>query len=199
MPDDNFCQKTRRGSGMKKLKKPLMIAVPLFLVLTAIAAFILFIGSCPAKTIFDNTENFGPFDLRLSYTPDNLMTVISHYGGDRRADYNQYFTFDFILTGCGFFFMFLTPQLINTFSSKHYLLFRSSVFSAVFSAFFNVVENILLIRIVDTSPAFTDSDANLASGCTTLKWIFIGIWIVSTILFAITTTITVMKNRKSSE
>ena len=60
MPDDNFCQKTRRGSGMKKLKKPLMIAVPLFLVLTAIAAFILFIGSCPAKTIFDNTENFGP-------------------------------------------------------------------------------------------------------------------------------------------
>ena len=184
---------------MKKLKKPLMVVVPIFLVLTAVAAYLLFVGDSPTKTIFDNTENFGPFDLRLSYTPDNLMTIISHYNGDRRADFNKYFTFDFILTGCGFFLMFLTPQLINTFSSKHYLLFRSSVFSSVFSTFFNVLENILLIRIVDSSPAFTDGDANLASGCTTLKWIFVGIWIAATVLFAITTAITVLRKRKASK
>lgn len=182
---------------MKKFRKILFIALPVFLVLTAVSAYLLFLGDSATKLIYSNTENFGPFDVRFSYTPDNIMTILSHYKGERSEDYTRYFTYDFIFAGCSFFFMLLTPLLINTFSSKHYLFFRASVFSSVFSAFFNILENILLMRIISSFPAFTDSDANLASGCTMLKWIFIGIWIFSTVLFVGLTTLTVIKQKRS--
>lgn len=181
---------------MKKFKKVFYVLVPVFLVLTLGAGYFLFLSDGGAKMIYANTGGFGPFDLKTSYTPDNLMTIISHYNGDREADYSAYFLLDYIFLGCSFFFMLSVPLLINTFSSKHYLLFRSSVFSAVFTGIFNLVENILLMKIVSGFPGFTDGDANFSSGCTTLKWIFVAIWLFSTFFFAIFTAITAAKKRK---
>lgn len=186
---------------MKKFRKVFYVLVPVFLVLSLGAGYLLFLGDGGAKMITANTGGFGPFDMKTSYTPDNLMTVISHYNGDRDADYSSYFLLDYVFLGCSFVFMLTLPLLFNTISSKHYLLFRSSVFSAVFAGVFNVTENILLMRIVSSFPGFTDGDANFSSGCTTLKWVFVGIWIVSTFFFVILTIITAIrkKNKKKAK
>lgn len=183
---------------MKKAEKVLKIIVPIFLVLSAASGAVMFLTSFGVKAIYEATGGYGPYDMRLSYTPDAFMSVLSHIEGDKDALYSRYFMIDYCFCICTSVFMAALPLMIYLRDDKHYLLFRAAVFSSIMYLVFNVTENILIMRIVRSIPLFTDGDANLSSGITTLKWAFCGVWGLSVILLLIVTFIDILKKRKTS-
>lgn len=180
---------------MKNKPGVLKILLPVFLLLTVASGAMLLLAPFGLSAINTGTNGFGPFDFRFTYTPDNLMTVLSHFSGSKREAYSAFFTADYIFAATAFFPMLFIPIMIYRKNDAHYLLFRSAVFSAITSTVFNILENAMLMSIVYSSPVFTDRDANLASGFTTIKWVLLGIWAVSTILLAVTTLITVLRSQ----
>ncbi len=166
---------------MKGFSKVLKIIIPLFTLLSLVSGYIFFFNQ--ALPIKEATSGFGAFDLRFSYTADNVMTVLSHFNGERNAMFHEYFKWDYVFCGCYSVVAVSIPILVYIGNDRHYLFFRSAIFSALASLFFNITENILLINIIDSFPIFTDGDANLASGITTLKWAFLAVWAASLILF----------------
>ncbi len=183
---------------MKKAETVLKIIVPIFLVLSAAAGIVLFLTPFGAKAVYEATRGYGPYDMRLSYTPDAFMSILSHIDGDRVALYSRYFVIDYCFCICTAVFMAGLPLLIYLKDDKHYLLFRASVFSAIMYLIFNIIENILIMRIVRVTPLFTDGDANLSSGITTLKWAFCGVWLLSIMLLMLITIYDSVKKSKTS-
>ena len=180
---------------MKKKFTAAWIILALFIIFSAVSGYILFFTEGGAQTIASGTRSFGAFDLRVSYTPDNIMTVLSAYEGDRQAAFFRYFIYDFIFMFCCAVTMLTITIMINMTNTKHYIFYRLGVFSASFYTIFNAAENMLLMRIINSFPVFTDSDANLSSGCTTMKWIFLGLWAFGTLMFGILTAITQAKQK----
>ena len=177
---------------MKNKKARLYGALlPIAILMAAAGAAILFLLPDGLKAVNEGSKGYGPFDMHFSYTPDNLMTILSHFKGNKQEVFSSYFLLDYIFAGLCFPLMLILPLFIYSFSDRFYLLFRASVFSALFYEVFNAAENILLMRMINVSPVFTDSDATFSSGCTTIKWIFLVIWIVSVLLFAVTTAVSV--------
>ncbi len=172
---------------MKKLKKPLMIILPVSFLLAIVFAGIIWFSPIGFPAIKASIYEFDFFDFRFSYTADNIMTILSHYNGDRDTDLTRFYVLDFIFAFFFAVFSFTLPLVFYINNDRHYLLFRASAFSAVMAFVFNVIENILLLRIVYITPCFNQGDADMASGITSLKWAFIGLWIVSTILFILAT------------
>ncbi len=170
---------------MKNFIKVLKVIIPLFVLLSAVTGYVFIFGQIPA--IRQATDGFGPFDVRLSYTADNVMTVLSHFNGDRTEMYKEYFMWDYLFSFCYSIVMISVPLIVYLHNDRHYLLFRSAVFSAVVQFVFNVIENILLTNIINSAPIFTDGDANLSSGLTVLKWAFLAVWGASAVLFLLLT------------
>ena len=170
---------------MKNFIKVLKVIIPLFVLLSAVTGYVFIFGQIPA--IRQATDGFGPFDVRLSYTADNVMTVLSHFNGDRTEMYKEYFMWDYLFSFCYSIVMISVPLIVYLHNDRHYLLFRSAVFSAVVQFVFNVIENILLANIINSAPIFTDGDANLSSGLKVLKWAFLAVWGASAVLFLLLT------------
>ena len=183
---------------MKKVQKVFVFLLPVLLILAAVSAYLLYFTANGLPAIMEGTSGYGSFDLRFSYSSDALLTIISHFKGDRLAAYTNYFTYDFIFAGLRTLFLVFFPLTFNTLSNKHYLWFRACMFSAVFSCVFDVLENVILLDIVRTFPGFTGAQASLASGCTTIKWVFFGLWILTGIVFMILTLITYHKISKNT-
>ena len=172
---------------MKKNLKPLKIILIASFFLTFIFAGIILFSPIGYPTIKSAIGDFGLFDFRFSYTADNVMTVLSHYKGDRISEMTRFYTMDFVFAFfCGIF-TFCLPLLIYFNDSKHYLLFRSAAFSSIMIFIFNVIENILLLRIINITPVFTEGEADIASGVTSLKWIFAALWIASVVFLILGT------------
>lgn len=167
---------------MKKKYKPLKIILIASFFLTFISAGIILFSPDAYPMIKASIGEFGLFDFRFSYTADNVMTVLSHYKGDRDPELTRFYTLDFVFAFfCGIF-TFCLPLLVYLNDSKHYLMFRTSAFSSVMVFVFNVIENILLLRIINITPFFTEGEADIASGVTSLKWVFAALWLASTLL-----------------
>lgn len=181
---------------MKRAVKALKIIVAIFLVLSAVTGALLFLSPSGIKAINEATGGYGPYDLRLSYTPDAFMSVLSRIDGDRVSLYKGFYILDFCFGFCTAVFMAGLPLMIYLNDNKHYLLFRASVFSAIMYLVFNFTENFLIMRIVDITPLFTDSEANFASGITTLKWIFCGVWCLSVFFLLLVTFIDSLRKPK---
>lgn len=174
---------------MKKLIKILKWIIPVGLVMTVISAALLFFLPDAYPNIVQGSNGFGPFDFRLSYSADAVMTVLSHFDGDKESAYAAFFVFDYIFVACYTVFTFSIPLFIYAKDDKHYLLFRAAAFSSIMSMLFNVLENLCIMNLVRITPFFTDGDVNLSSGLTTLKWVFTGIWLLATVLLIIVTVI----------
>lgn len=170
---------------MKKSLKILRVIVPASLILTLMAGLVLFFTPMGCPTINAGTNEFGIFDLRFSYTADNVMTVFSHYTGDLNNDWNTYYFVDFVFAFfCGVY-MFTMPLYLYIKKDKWYLIYRTALFSAAAATFFNIMENILIIRLMNITPLFSEGEADIASGMTSLKWVFIGLWAFSTFIILI--------------
>ena len=59
---------------------------------------------------------------------------------------------------------------------------RTALFSAIAATFFNIMENILILRLMNITPLFSEGEADIASGMTSLKWVFIGLWAAATVI-----------------
>ena len=182
---------------MKKLIKILKWIIPVSLVLTVISAALLFFLPDAYPNIVQGSNGFGPFDFRLSYSADAVMTVLSHFDGDKESAYAAFFVFDYIFVACYTIFTFSVPLIIYAKDDKHYLLFRAAAFSSVMSMLFNVLENLCIMNLVRITPLFTDGDVNLSSGLTTLKWVFTGIWLLSTVFLLIVTAVDCVRKNKT--
>lgn len=185
----------KKGELMKKAIKVLTVITPVFLVLAIAAGAVLFFSPFGLQAMKSATGGYGSFDMRFSYTPDAIMTILSHFEGDRMEIFSRYFMLDYIFLALYSVVMFSLPLLIYLRDDKHYLLFRSAMFSAVAHAVFDVIENLMLMRMVETTPMFTDGEANLCSGITVLKWAFLGIWVLSIVMLMIFTLLDSMKDR----
>ena len=172
---------------MKKAVRILTILLPVSGCLTIAAGIMLFFLPSGTPAVFDATKGYGPFDMRLNYTADAFMTILSPIEGDRIKLYTDYFILDYILTVCFALTAVSLPVFIYIQDDTHYLLFRSTLFSAIAMTVFNVTENIMIMNIVNNTPIFTDGEANFSSGITTLKWAFIALWSVSAILLSAVT------------
>ena len=182
---------------MKTSQKLLLFLLPVFLVLAGASAYFLYFTPNGLPAVMDGTSGFGAFDLRYSYSSDALLTIISHFKGDREQIYSNYYTYDFIFAAARTIFMVMLPITFNSLCSRHYLWFRACMFSAIFSGVFDAAENYLLLDIVRTFPNFTGAQASMASGCTTLKWIFLGLWVLTVLVFVILTLITYSRLRRN--
>lgn len=175
---------------MKKKKSGgLLATVIISLILALIASVLLFLTPLGCPRIDEGTNGFGIFDMRFSYTADNVMTVFSHYTGDLDNDWTVYYVIDFILALGSGVFMFTLPLYYYIRKDKWYIIYRTALFSAAATTFFNIMENILILRLMNITPLFSEGEADIASGMTSLKWVFLGIWsaamviIIHTILF----------------
>ncbi len=174
---------------MKKLIKPLGIISAVSFVLMIAGGIILLFTPMGVPAIYEGTNGFGVFDFRFSYTADNVMTIFSHYTGDRSTDWVRYYVIDFIFAFFAACFMISLPLRFYAEDDRHYLLFRASVFSALMTLLFNVIENILILRLLNITPYFSEGEADIASGITVLKWVFAAVWLGSSLLFIIATII----------
>ncbi len=177
------------------LSRPLLLLTVGLFLLAVIAGGVLYLSPVGAPLITENSGGFGPFDLRLSYTPDALITVLSHYTGERTAEYERYYLLDFLFIGLYTLPQITGPLLFYRMSRKHYLLFRASVFSGIMHTFFDVIENILLLNITHSTPFFTGTEGFMSSVCTSMKWAFAGIFVGSFMLFILTTLFTLSRRK----
>ena len=170
---------------MKKSLKVLGVIVPVSLILTLMVGLVLFFTPMGCPTINAGTNGFGIFDMRFSYTADNVMTVFSHYTGDLHNDWNTYYFIDFVFAVfCGIY-MFTMPLYLYIKKDKWYLVYRTALFSAIAATCFNIMENILILRLMNITPLFSEGEADIASGMTSLKWVFIGLWAAATVIILI--------------
>ncbi len=184
---------------MKKLIKILKFVIPIGFVLTVISGALLFFLPDAYPNIVEGSNGFGPFDFKLSYTADAVMTVLSHFEGDKETAYTTFFVYDYIFLVCYTIFTFSVPLMIYIKDDKHYLLFRAAVFSSIMSMMFNILENLCIMNLVKVTPFFTDGDVNLSSGLTALKWIFTGLWLLATLFLIIATAIDHIKKGKAKK
>ncbi len=180
---------------MKKAIKVLTIITPVFLVLAIAAGAVLFFGPSGLPALKGATGGYGSFDMRFSYTADAIMTVFSHFDGDRVDIFSKYFMLDYMFLALCAVVMVSLPLMIYLRDDKHYLLFRSAMFSAIVYALFNVIENLMIMDMVNTTPRFTDGEANLCSGITMLKWAFLCVWVLSIVLLMIFTLLDGLKDK----
>lgn len=169
---------------MKKIKNACRFILPVSAFAGIIAGIIMLIGSHGMLEAEKATNGFGIFDLKFSYTLDNISTVISKFNGDP-----QEFLQGFYITNCIFEVLFtiaaISASILLDCNDKFYLIYRSSIFSAFAHGFFDIVENILLMKIINNFPYFTGNDANFVSGMTSIKWVFFWIWVFSTLILAV--------------
>lgn len=170
---------------MKKLIKPLGVILPVSLALALIAAFILLFTPLGFPTIRYGTNGFGCFDFRFSYTADNVMTIFSHYNGDLVKEWTIFYSIDFVFGFLISVFMFTLPLTFYLKSDRMYLVYRTALFSAAMVLVFNTLENIQILRLMNVTPYFSEGEADIASGLTTLKWVFAGIWGLSWLVILI--------------
>ena len=170
---------------MKKLSRIVRVVMPVSLVLAIITGALLFFAPFGLPAVVKGSNGFGAFDMKFNYTPDAVMTVISHFKGDRDQVYGTYFLIDYFFLSFTSLFMLSLPLSFYLKDDKHYLLFRAAAFSSIMYCLFNVIENILISRMIAMTPLFTDGDANLSSGITTLKWVFTGIWSFAAVMLVI--------------
>ena len=74
------------------------------------------------------------------------------------------------------------PLYLYIKKDKWYLVYRTALFSAIAATFFNIMENILILRLMNITPLFSEGEADIASGMTSLKWVFIGLWAAATVI-----------------
>ena len=174
-----------RGMNMRKKTNAVTGIVIVSLIMTVLLGVGLIFTPLGLPTINAGTNGFGAFDMRFSYTADNVMTVISHYNGDINEEWGMYYVLDFIFAIASGTFMFVMPLYFYMIRDKWYLIYRTAFFSAAAFTFFNVVENILILRLMNITPLFTEGEADIASGITSLKWVFAGIWAAAMIVIFI--------------
>lgn len=179
---------------MKAVKNACRFIFTIFAAASLILGIYLIFGNCGIIAVNEATNGIGLFDLRFSYTDDMISTVISKFDGNPIEFFSQFYIFNDIFAAVFAVAAISFTILINR-NDFFYLIYRSSLFSAAAHCFFDIVENFVILKIVNNYPFFTGNDSNLASGMTSIKWVFFWIWAVSTLILAVIAVYYMIKNK----
>lgn len=152
---------------MKKNKLIWIIAIIGFvitLLLTEVSPY----GS---HNVADHNDGYGTFDMN-KYDPNVVNDVLS--STDDINVYYQYYACDFMFI---VFFGMLQITISNALYRKQRRgLYLIAVGIPVLRGILDAVENILLIYIIHTYPAQSESMVNVSSAITSVKFLCMGLW-----------------------
>lgn len=121
------------------------------------------------------TRSFRLLDMQFHYSSETVKQTFEQINSGGRSAYQKYLVLDFI-----FIIFFLITMITTTdavFGSPHVRTILYMVCGL--RAFFDIVENILLLRMLGQYPLFNKATATICSWFTTFKFIMLYIWLLS--------------------
>jgi hypothetical protein len=120
-------------------------------------------------------RSFRLLDMQFHYSSDTVRQTFEQINAGGRSAYQKFLVLDFIFIIC-----FLTTMVTITdavFGSPHVRTILYVVCGL--RAFFDVVENKLLLRMLGQYPVFNETTVTICSWFTTFKFIMLYIWLLS--------------------
>ncbi|NTV78102.1 MAG: hypothetical protein HGA25_02895 [Clostridiales bacterium] len=122
--------------------------------------------------------SFRLLDMRFHYTSKIVNQTFEQISAGGRIAYQKYLVLDFIFIIC--FLVVMISISSTVFTSPHVKLFLYTLCGL--RALLDVLENILLLRMLRQYPDFDKTLASICSWSTTFKFIMLYIWLLLMIL-----------------
>lgn len=139
---------------------------------------IMYLTDLGARGIRKFDASFKPPDMKFHYSVEQMTKVLEQIGYGGRTIYQRYLILD-----CFFTLFFLIVMLTITTSlvtGKVAVLFMIAV--SLFRAVFDLLENLLLLRVFSYYPAVNTLIIKLCSWFTTIKFLWLYVWIAALIV-----------------
>jgi len=118
--------------------------------------------------------NFKLLEMRFHYTADDVSGVFEKLGKDGRALYRNFWILDFFFIAC---FLIVMLAIMNKVIIDSYARNILAIL-AISRAFFDIVENGILLYLSNIYPDRNNALATICSWVTTCKFISLYAWIL---------------------
>lgn len=132
------------------------------------------------KRIRKYDSSFRLLDMRFHYNSREVLQVFDTIGNEGRIAYQNFLILDFVFIVC----------LLISMLTVTYVIFEQPVIQKIFMmvcilrAIFDILENILLYRLLSHYPEFHPNMAWLCSWFTTIKFIMLYTWVLGILVKA---------------
>ncbi len=117
--------------------------------------------------------NFRLLDMRFNYDVKTVYSTFENIGENGMKAYKRYLFFDYTFI---LFFLILMIVISIKIADNNVLKYILIIFS-ILRAFFDIIENTLIIILINYYPEKNNFNAKICSWSTTLKFIFLYSWI----------------------
>ncbi|AZV57871.1 hypothetical protein [Clostridium sp. AWRP] len=150
--------------------------IRLLVILVLVSALVIMRKIETGFLIYSNGANV--LDMRFGYSASDVFQLFTTLGAEGRSIYVKYLLDDFIFTVVfaivqNYILKFIMGKAVLN-SKWHVLLYI-----AYLRAFFDVIENIIILILLNSFPSMLLSLITAASSVTRLKFIVYGIWILT--------------------
>lgn len=124
--------------------------------------------------------SFRLLDMRFRYSSATVEQTFAQIGREGRTAYKKYLVLDFI------FIAFLLVTMI-TVTDAVYISARVRIILYIICgmrALFDIIENLLLLRLLEQFPSLSQTMAEVCSWFTTFKFIMLYLWLTGLLLKA---------------
>lgn len=116
---------------------------------------------------------FGLLDMRLSYDANTVYQVFDQISEAGRKAYKHYLCLDYCFIAC-----FMIVMLALSFKSTTNPVYRNVlIVLVVVRALFDLIENTLLMVLINNYPQQNIFMATVCSWSTTMKFVFLFLWV----------------------
>lgn len=165
--------------------------------LLRLMVFLVFAVSLLAMQLYERSfrlysDGASILDMRFHYSPADVYRLFDALGTSGRLIYTRILMIDFAFIAS---FALLQIMIMKTIMGQELLKsgFRRLMVLPYLRGFADIVEDISLFILLKSFPAIKPQLANISSLITTLKFIFLALWIISILL------IVLIKNRQKQK
>lgn len=119
--------------------------------------------------------DFQLFDMQFSYQPTEIHHALTNLNCLGREAYKRYLLIDYIFILC---FLFLMLRGVERLVKENTALYGVLFILAILRAFFDIVENTGILRLIRTYPKKNQLLSVICSYSTTLKFICLFSWLL---------------------
>lgn len=146
-----------------------------------VCLFIMYATSHGIRGIQRFDRSFRLLDMRFHYSSDIVKQTFEKIDEGGRKAYQSFLLLDFFFIICFLIVMLTITDAV--FATPHD---RGTIYVlCVLRALFDILENLLLLRMLAKYPVFNETLASICSWFTTLKFIMLYIWLLLTVVHVI--------------
>lgn len=160
-----------------KLSKILIIRVLVVLILVSI----LIVMEKIEKIFLGYSNGTKILDMRFGYNYQDVFQLFRELGKEGRSIYSKYLSYDFIFT---ISFAIVQNYILKFVMGKNLLnsKWRALLYISYLRAFFDIIENIIILSLLNDFPIISLLIVTVASSTTRLKFIVYGIWMLAILI-----------------